>query len=434
MRKIIGVAGGVIIGVAVFALRLQWYDATHQSHIAPSWFGTRREVTGIVTADPDRGLEKTKIILGAEQLMVSLPTAVDVSYGDQVSVFGLVEQPESFETDTGRQFDYPRYLSVQDIYATMKANDVRVRARHQGRWVFEQLFAIKRTFVRIVKKLFPMSEAGLFAGIMMGEKSLLPKEVLDDFQAAGLTHMIVLSGHNITLVTIGVGAIFARMGFGYRTRRLLALVVIPLFLVMTGMGASSVRAGVMAMIMLVLQITTRPAHTLRIIGCTVVVLGWINPRMVLYDPSFHLSMLAFIGLVYVVPIAAAIAQRLPRLLGFTDLIVETTAVQLFVLPYILWMSGQVSLLILVSNLLVVPFNSLIMGAGLIAVLVALFAYPLGVVIAMPVSWLLSYAISVSRVVASVHSAVFTIPPFGFAIPVLIYSITSVVLSLWHRKK
>ncbi len=424
----------IILGFVACVVRVAWYESKHQSKIPAAWFETKQDMMGMVTQDPDRGLEKTKVVIGEWGVLVTLPSGVEVRYGDVIMVSGLIKHPEPFETDTGRQFNYPRYLAVQNIYGTMKAGDVRIVARHQGNRTTELLFELKHFFVHTVKKLFPLREAGLFAGIIMGEKSLLPKETLDDFQVAGLTHMIVLSGHNITLVTIGVGVLFGFIGLGYRARRVAALAVIPLFLLMTGMGSSSVRAGVMAMIMLVLQIMTRPAHTFRIIVYTVAILGWMNPRMILYDPSFHLSMLAFVGLVYVVPVAAAIAQRLPRLLGLTDLVIETTAVQLFVLPYILWMSGQISLLTLVSNLLAVPLNSFIMGAGFIATLCGMIMYPIGQVIALPVSWALSYIIKVAHVVGSVHAAVFIIPPFGWVILAGSYIAMAGFIFWWHRKK
>lgn len=423
-----------LIVVTVLAGRYFWYEKTHRSYIPEMWFTEKTEITGIVTEDPDRGLDKTKITLGELGILVTLPSAVDVSYGDKVSVFGKLEHPENFITDTNREFDYEHYLAVHGIYGILRANDIKILSHHHGNKVYEKLFALKRYFVGMITKLFSKSEAGLFAGIMVGEKSLLPKDVLNDFQVSGLTHIIVLSGHNITLVTIGITILLAWTGLGYRTRRGGAILIIPLFLIMTGLGASSVRAGVMAIIMLLLQMMTRPAHTFRIILYTVMVIGWMNPRILLYDPGFHLSILAFVGLIYVAPLVKEWATRMPELWGIGTLALETFSVQLFVLPYILWMSGQISILILVSNILVVPLGPFIMGGGFVATILGLVHYPLGVPLAWIIEQGLSYSIWIAHLIGSVSQAVVTLPPFSGWWVIVVYVVFVVWMVLCDIKK
>jgi competence protein ComEC len=423
MKKILLV---MIIGLILVG-RYFWYKKNHTSHIPERWFENKTEIIGIVTEDPDRGLEKTKIVLGDLGILVTLPSAVNVSYGDMVSVFGKVDHPENFTTATNREFDYKNYLAVHDVYGLLRANDLKIISHDNGSLIYKYLFTIKKYFVGIIKNIFPQKEAGLFAGIMVGEKSLLPKETLNDFQIAGLTHMIVLSGHNITLVTIAITTMLAWFGMGYRARRLGAIAIIPVFLIMTGLGASSLRAGIMAIIALLLQITTRPAHAFRIIVYTICIIGWMNPRTLLYDPGFHLSLLAFIGLVFIAPIAERWTEGMPELFGIGSLIVETTAVQLFVLPYILWMSGQISLLILISNILVVPLTSFIMSGGFLATLLGMVSYPLGSFLAWPIQKLLSYTIWIAHIIGSVSQAVITIPPFGGWVVLLFYGVIMVYL-------
>lgn len=418
---------GLLIG------RYFWYEKIHVSHIPENWFDQKTEIVGIITEDPDRGLDKTKIVLGELGILVTLPRGVDVSYGDKVSLFGKVDHPENFITETDREFDYQHYLAVHDIYGLIRANDINVLAQHQRSLVYEYLFSLKRYFVTSIKNIFSQKESGLFAGIMVGEKSLLPKETLNDFQVAGLTHMIVLSGHNITLVTMALMTVLAWFGLGYRARRLGAIAIIPFFLIMTGLGTSSVRAGIMATIALLLQITTRPAHTFRIIAYTVFVIGWMNPRTLLYDPGFHLSLLAFIGLIYVAPIAKEKMTWMPELFGIGSLIVETTAVQLFVLPYILWMSGQISFLILISNILVVPLTPVVMGGGFVATILGMISYPLGSFIAWPIQKLLSYTIWAAHTIGSVSQAVVTLPVFGGWMVIIVYMVVLAGL-MWQNKK
>ena len=332
MRKIIL----VVLIMATFVARYSWYEWHHISHIPADWFAGTITVQGEVIENPDRGLVRTQIVLRPDEcrdgcdILVTLPMDASVSYGDRVSVQGKVQEPDSFMTDTGREFDYRRYLAVSDIYATMKPKTFTIISSGNGNRLYAGLFSLRKKFVDTIRKLFPVNEGGLFAGIVIGEKSLLPADTLSDFQIAGLTHMIVLSGFNITIVAIFAVTFLAWCGLGYRSRRMGAFVVIPLFVIMTGFGSSSVRAAIMSLLVFFLQVTTRTQHPLRIILYTAGIMGLINPRQVLYDPSFQMSFIAFVGLIYVTPIIGAWFERFGEWFGLRDLLVETLSVQVFV--------------------------------------------------------------------------------------------------------
>jgi competence protein ComEC len=363
---------------------------------------------------------------------MTLQNGTSVSYGDTIKAVGVMKYPENFMTDTDREFDYVNYLKVHDIYGLMKVSTSEIISQHNKSLFIEKLFLIKKYFVDTVKNLFPKSEAGLFAGISIGEKSLLPKDILADFQIAGLTHMIVLSGYNITIIAMSTITLLAYSGLGYRARRVGAMLIIPVFLVMTGLGASSVRAGCMSMILFLLQITTRPAHHLRIIFYTAVIMIFANPRILLRDPSFHMSFLAFIGLVYVTPIMSKFFNGDEESFFLKKLFIETFSVQVFVMPYIIWMNGRVSLLLLVSNILTVPLVPIIMGTGFVVTLLAMVTYPLGAMLAVPVKLGLTYIIWVAHGVASVKAVTFVVPPFGLWVMILIYGAMVGYVVWWNR--
>ncbi len=426
----------VLLGIFVciiFIVRFISYEDFHVSKIPIDWFDKKITIQGIVTEDPARGLDKTKIVLGDQGILATIQNGIEVSYGDKVSVSGTIKYPENFMTDTGREFDYVNYLAAKDIYGIMTVSKIEVLEHHQKSVFIEKLFIIKRQLVKTIKKLFPKSEAGLLAGIVIGEKSLLPKEVLEDFQIAGLTHMIVLSGYNITIIATTIILLLAHAGFGYRGRRVGAIIIIPMFLVMTGLGASSVRAGIMSMLIFFLQITTRPAHNLRIIFYTAGVMVFMNPRILLHDPGFHMSFLAFIGLVYVTPIFKFYFIKEDDESNFKKLLIETISVQVFILPYIVWMSGRISILLLVSNILTVPIVPIIMGVGFIVVMLGMIFCPLGALLVLPVKLCLSYIIWIAHWVASVKIATFVIPPFGVWLMIGMYAIFVMCLVRWYHK-
>lgn len=393
---------------------------------------------GKVIRNPDRGLEQTKIIVlpdgFTEKILVTLPKDTRVDYGDSISFTTAIKKPESFITDTERIFNYPAYLAVKDVYATAKVFEIITIERGQGFFVIAQLYTIKDYIVGKIVTLFPENEAGLLAGIVIGEQSLVSKDTYKDFQVAGLTHIMVLSGYNITLVTTAVIGLLARLGFGYRRRRIGALIIIPLFIIMTGLNASSVRAGCMTVMVLLLQITTRIQESWRVVLFALTGMVMINPVALMYDPGLHLSFLAFIGLIYCSPITQKWFERLPSLFGLRDVFSETLGVQLFVLPYILYMSGMVSLLILFSNIATTPFIPVIMmGSSVVIVLEAImngFAGPIVTIVTL----LLTYIITSARLVAHNEWAVVTVPVISPIIVLGIYGLFTCMIYMVHRKK
>lgn len=432
----------VIPWVCVFYLvgTLFFYLVIHpdnNSREFSSYYTTKKSWVGIITNDPDRGLEQTKIIVRpdgfTEKIMVTLPKDSLVHYGDIISFTAQLKQPESFITETGRNFNYPAYLAVKNVYATARVYEVVIIDHNHGVVIIQQLYEIKNSIVEKIRELFPRNEAGLLAGIIIGEQSLLPDDIYKDFQIAGLTHMIVLSGYNITLVARAVIELLALIGFGYRWRRVGAMVIVPLFIIMTGLNASSVRAGCMTVIILLLQITTRVQESWRVILVTLTGMVLVNPLSLVYDPSLHLSFLAFAGLMYSSPITQQWFERWPSFLGLRDVVSETLGVQLFVLPYILYMSGTISLLILFSNTVTTPVVPVIMMGSVSVLALEMIMQGIAGPLVSSVKFLLTYIISCAQWVASATWAVVTIPVLSPLFVMGIYGLFTCVIYMVHRK-
>src|SRR3989344_9552327 len=137
-------------------------------------------------------------------------------------------------------------------------------------------------------------------GMLLGERRGMPEEVTQSFILAGLIHIVVLSGYNISIVAEQVLRFFNLIA---RKRVALALgaVAIVLFVIMVGAGATALRAGVMGLIAILARVLNRPAAALRALAVAVFCMVLVNPATLLYDPSFVLSVLATFGLVTLSP-------------------------------------------------------------------------------------------------------------------------------------
>ncbi len=422
----------IVTVFSVFITRYFFYEQMHQSDIPVEWFDTQQIITGVVVENPNINFEKNKYIIrpyDREWLLSSKILVTDysgelISYGDKIIITGTIHFPESFTTETGRIFEYGNYLKVQDIYATMTIYHSEVVANNQGSSIKKYLYEIRNSFLKKIITNIPFPESGLLAGIVLGHKTLISQNLAKDFQIAGLSHVMVLSGYNITIIVTFVTTLFAYLGCGYRLRRWGAIISIPLFIIMTGFGASSVRAGIMAAMMLFLQITTRPQYGLRILGLTAGIMIFMNPRILVHDPSFHLSMLAFIGLVYGSPILEMIIKK-------KNFIIETLAVQIIVLPYLIWSTGTFSLFSFLVNCITVPIIPGVMFLGIIVGVISYLSHGIAFLPSVLTTWFLKYMIYVVEKAVSWSWATVQISNISFWMIAVMYGILLALLIYYN---
>ncbi len=332
--------------------------------------GSKVILEGLVIGDPD--VRQTVQILLVQtphgRVQVSTePYRVRVKYGDTVRVTGKLKKPESFETSTGHTFDYPRYLLVHGVQHTMSSAVVEVVGTGGGSQTLSTLFEIKHWFIRGIYGAFPRDEAALLAGVLVGEKRGFSPELTEAFRRAGLVHIVVLSGYNIALVIrfIRAGADrFLSKYFSIATAALAAL----LFMLATGASETAVRATLMALVVLLAQALNRPAQALRILLIVAAGMAVFNPYLVLNDLSYQLSVLATLGLIiFSKPIESRLAF-IPDRFKLREIVATTIAVELTVLPLLIYSIGQVSLVSVFSNVLVLPLIPWVMLGGFVAAL------------------------------------------------------------------
>jgi competence protein ComEC len=287
-----------------------------------------------------------------------------------------------------------------------------------GRSFFGFLYQIKNYFLDRLNQLIPEPAAALLGGLLVGAKRSLGAEWLEIFRRAGVIHIVVLSGYNLTIIAAAVLALGRRLP--KRLAILLAGLVIILFTLMTGAGAASVRAAIMAVIALYALAAGRSYEVGWALFLSFTLMLVYNPRLLLYDPGFQLSFLATAGLVYFSPVVAPWFKRWPARFGFREIVTSTLATQAFVLPWLIYQTGQLSLVSLLSNLLVLPVIPLTMLtgflAGSLALLSPLLATPLVYLAYLP----LSYILKTTQFLAGLPLAVVTINFFPAWLILLIY--------------
>ena len=390
----------VILCAAVYSLLA---PAPHTSELDGA-VGERVVIEGVVVRAPDVRDKFIQLTTETEVgiVLVRADRFVDVSYGDRIEAVGKIERPEAFETDTGRTFNYPMYLRAHGVTHTMSFAKVEVLRHGEGNRAIAGLLALKQWFIRGIESALPEPESALLAGLLLGEKRGLGEDLTESFRRAGVIHIIVLSGYNVALVINTV-----REGLQAVLPRTAALgsagIVALLFMLMTGASETAVRATLMALVVLLAKALYRPADGLRILLVVAAGMAVWNPYLVLFDLSYQLSVLATLGLV---TLSQHIEPYLVHLRSKTliEIVSTTLATQVAVLPLLILSIGQVSLVSLASNILilvVVPYAMLVgFVASLIATLSPVLAFPLSAV----AYALLTYIIRISELLGSLPYA------------------------------
>ena len=315
------------------------------------------------------------------------------------------ELPEDFDG-----FAYREYLARQGVGAIGRPRYAEVVEGAAG--PSAMLAGTRAALLAGLNAIVPEPEAALGAGILLGVRASIAPEINDAFAAAGLTHVVAISGWNIAIVAALVAAMarpLERRPGGRWTTALFAAGTVGCYVVLTGASPSVVRAALMAGAMLVARLGGSRAHAASALGLAALVMLLAAPA-VLWDVGFQLSLLATGGLIW---FGAAIERRLP---GWPAWIREpvalTLAAQLTTLPVILVNFERLSLVAPIANVLVVPFVPIAMlfsaMASLAGMVDAALVHP--VVIGDALTWVAGGAAwLVLRVIVVLGTSVASLP-------------------------
>ncbi|MES3005085.1 MAG: ComEC/Rec2 family competence protein [Patescibacteria group bacterium] len=432
-----------LLGISLGLLRMNFSNLNQESELA-SYVGQKISVVGVVVSEPDVRESSTRYhvriieVLGPniiqkidEKILVSVPTYPKFSYGDKVEMVVTLSEPSEIEND-GRVFDYVNYLRVRGVWLTSRFTTIKFLESGHGNPVKEKLFAIKSYFVSSIKNTLPEPESSLLGGLLLGSKQSLGKELLDDFQKTGVSHIVVLSGYNIALVANSIVEVFKflpkHLSFGF------GAVGIFLFALLSGGGASVWRASIMVLVALFAKHSNRDYNAAKILGFTIFVMLFPNPLLLVFDPSFQLSVLATIGLVFVSPVLLPYLTKVPERFGLREIVSTTLSTQVTVLPLLLYSTGLFSVVSLPVNILVLVTIPFAMLLGFVTGLFGLVSFYLAFIPGIFTYIFLWYELKVIEVGADIPFAAVSLPAFSPIFLFVVYAIIFLWLYILKKKK
>lgn len=414
------------VALSVGIIRTQLFEQQFDFSVLSQQVGQTIEIAGRIVQEPDRRTNFTQLYVENEtdRVLVRADRLVDVQYGDNVLVQGVLEVPTAFETDTGRMFDYPSYLQVRGVQYVLSFAEVSV-TDPAGPSLRGLLYEIKNLFVGKLEQVIAHPQVNLGVGLLLGVQQALGDDLEQAFRQTGIIHIVVLSGYNVMLV-VGFFWWFASWFLPYNGRIVFGLVGIALFALMVGLSATVVRASVMASILLVGKLMGRTYDVLRALLFAAAVMVLINPYILLYDIGFQLSFMATLGLVVVLPQFESTLMTQSRTLKLRDLFIATVVTQVFVLPLLMYYIGEVSVVSVIVNMLVLPMVPVAMlmtfAAGVVGMVWLLAGSVIGVLAYLP----LQYILLIAQWFGGLSFAAIVIPPVSVPVVLGMYVILAVL--------
>lgn len=317
--------------------------------------------TGGLESDPDPGWRPAE-----GQVLLQAARWPAYEYGDLLEVTAELETPPVLD-----DFDYRAYLARRGIRAIARRPHIE-KIDSGGSAIRHGLLALKETARRALRHALPEPESSLAVGILLGDDRGIPERLDDDFRTTNTSHIIAISGSNISLLVAMLSASAGRM-LGRREAVPLVIAVVAAYTVLVGADAAVVRAAIMGSIVVFGDLAGRPSHAATSLGAAALGMSLWNPG-VLWDLGFQLSFAATIGLLVIGPVLreatragvsrGVAPERAGGLVRFLEeAVLLTVAAQLTTWPIIAMQTGQISLVALLANALIVPVQPAVMGLG-----------------------------------------------------------------------
>jgi competence protein ComEC len=386
-NRFIVLAFALALGSSVMSLRQQ----SLQSSVVASYYGTSATATLQLTTDPHLTAKR-----------VSGRNFLPPSYSALASLREIKIEQRTYKLSTpvrliARDIEIAKLLPGQKIRAEvqiLQSKEVRVAALLIANGEVKVLSQPSRWAkslgqVRLgLRAASGTGDAGsLIPGMVLGDTSLQSENFRSDMRRSGLTHLVAVSGANFAIVSAfilwGAQFLFRTMRF----RILATAIALAAFIALVRPSPSVLRAAAMAAVLLIAYATKRGADSLPALGFAIaaVVIGdpWQGR-----DPGFALSVLATAGLLLFAPrIIAYLERYFPKIIA--QAIAAPMAATVFCAPVIVAISGFLSPMSILANLLAAPAIVPITIVGFIAALLSPFTPGLSSVLVScvkPLAW------------------------------------------------
>ncbi|MDR1583748.1 MAG: ComEC family competence protein [Prevotellaceae bacterium] len=304
-------------------------------------------------------------------IYMSKDSALKFSPGDVLvckTVFNEVSAPQNLE-----EFDYREYLRRKKIFSTSFVNPENVTVVDSGQISFYRKFIFnlqQYSLETLQKAQLKSEELAVALALLIGDKRFLEDDLRDSYTNSGTIHLLAVSGLHVGIVFMILNFMLRFMDRKKKLRLIkgfIILISLWIYASVAGLASSIVRASTMFSIFVVADMANKSKSTYNNIALSCFIMCLSNPY-VIFESGFQLSYLAVLGIVYFQP---KFMKPFHNCNKFVKPLVEcmtvTLAAQLGTLPVILYIFKVFPMYFMLSNLILVPYTSVVMYVGALVI-------------------------------------------------------------------
>lgn len=457
----LGILSGALLG-SFFVLQSVWIIGTIPFVIVIFWlYRDIRLVAILVTliAMISFGLYVNSMLDKYSQIQDSIPNKLDSieveiessprlqAFGYQYKVYIPQYQAKAFMTINNSDLEYgqlikvtaktsiPKEYGIQrfllgkgvHIYMSVSKYSVIDNSNCQSKCVVMRSIHNMRNYIlNQIDTAYPGRVGEFLKGILIGYTDTLPDDIKESFKKTGVSHVLAVSGYNMAIIVMLVYQQMMNRQVARSVSFWTTIIIMVTFTLLTGAEASIMRAGVFAGLILSAELLQRYVGGIRPLILCATILVIINPLYIAYDIGFQLSFLAVIGLIIYGQIFKTYTEGIPSL-GILPMIGETLFAQILVLPILIYYFGQISIISILANILIVPIIPFAMAWGSVTSLflsLAIFTYPLNLII--------NLVLSMNQYLSKISWASVNVPSISGYMLIVIYIMLGVIYFIYNN--
>lgn len=338
-------------------------------------------LTGRVCSQPKRGDTSLSLLLDKVQwngqstqtklrLYVTVDDGVQIRYGDIVSVEEAKLAIPSVKRNPGGN-DSRLYAWSMGAGLQSSARQISVTGHQIS--LFERIYVVRERMEAAMQSVMAPDQFGIIKGMLFGDTADMEEQWVDSFQAAGLAHLLAVSGSHVGIIALALDWLFKRLPIK-RIGFLLTIVLLLLYGVMAGLTQSVVRSIIMSVFLLSGNQLGEKNDTLNSLGGSAIVILLFNPFQI-FSAGMILSFSAVLGILFfyqpIVRLLVRTRWKSRLWVWIRANIALTVSAQLGVLPAQLAYFGTLPLLTVLANLVVMPFVNISAIAAFMAAILGL---------------------------------------------------------------
>lgn len=387
-----------------------------------------KEMVTIISDIQEKEYKKVctaKIVRNNKKILINIKMSQDIpsiKYGDSLYIEGEFKQPEEARNYKG--YNYKQYLKTKKIIGTVELEKVKILKSSNGSFIHNIQKYIRDT----INGTLTDEEGNLLLAILLGDKDKLSEDIQESFKTSNLSHMLAVSGAHVSYIILGLTYVLQNSIIGKKNGKIVCIIFLLAFMVITNFTPSVTRACIMAILTLFSSIIYRKSDVYTNISVVALITLIFNPYSLL-DLGFQLSYGGTIGIIIFIKRIQEKKSNSKVINYIKQMALVSIYANIIIIPIMMYHFNTVSFTFIISNIMASPILGIIVITGFLFIIASITVKPLTRLIAIFIKPILSILIKISQICSKLpFSNILVVTPYMFNVisyyAIILYCIKS----------